>query len=474
MLRTLRTELGSEPPDGSAEALFACWLMSDVQVLDTASPARCEWVAQLADDPLWEPLQPMHRPYEALTHWALAAHVEMVAQQPLAPASGRRYDLALSLGDNIDNAQHNELQTFLAIVAGGRARLSAFGGVQDASGHDGAGPWPYWCPQPQVPDLYKPRGLPVVPDFLERASAELVSPGLGLPWASVPGNHDLMRQGTALPEPLIEAIATGSAKMLHRPPGLQPADPLAWFVDHPAAFSRGDTRKVPALQSRAALSKREWIAAHLSHGAVGLSDANLASASADAVIDAEHVRVILLDTNHPAGDYEGSVGAAQLQWLDELLAQVDAQKGRIALLASHHGALSLTNTRGGDPQRRLGQALTDVLHRHPSLVAWLVGHRHRHLVTPHPGASGGFWEIATGSLIDWPSQTRSVELLRHRSGQLEIACTLLDHQAPAGSLAHLHHGLARLCAARQASQMQGGAADGNVRLILRRGRDARM
>lgn len=458
------------PPDGSAAAcLLALALMSDVQVLDTASPARCEWVGQLADDPLWQPLQPMHRPYEALTHWALLAHVEQLRRRPTGPRSGRAYDLALSLGDNIDNAQHNELAAFLAIVAGGRAQLSAYGGVQDAGAELGPGPWPFWCPDAAVPDTWKPRGYPAVPDFVARASAGMVSPGLGFAWTSVPGNHDLMRQGTALPEPRIEAIAVGEAKMLRRPGGLRnPHDPLALFVEQPAAFSQGSTRRVPALPQRRAVNLQQWMAAHLEHGAAGYGPDNLRRGSADTVIDTEHARIVLLDTNHPAGDFEGSVGNTQLQWLDEVLREVGAQPGRLAVLASHHGALSLTNTRGADPQRRHAPALTELLHRHPCVVAWLVGHRHRHRITPHAGPGGGFWEIATASLIDWPSQTRAVELLRHTDGTLEIVCTLMDHGASAGTLAHLHHALARLGAGDTAHDLQGGPLDGNVRLALGR------
>ncbi|MCW5628994.1 MAG: hypothetical protein KIT47_09050 [Rhodoferax sp.] len=313
--------------------LLALAVMSDVQVLDTASPARCEWVNLLAGDPAWQPLLPMHRPCEALTHWALLAHVEQLRRRPAAPFSDRAFDLALSLGDNIDNAQHNELDTFLAIMAGGRTRLSAHGGVQDAGAELGPGPWPFWCPDAAVPDTWKPRGYPAVPDFVARASAELVSPGLGFAWTSVPGNHDLMRQGTALPEPGIEAIAVGGAKMLRRPDGLDPHDPLALFVEQPAAFSRGASRNVAPSMQRRAVSRSEWIAAHRARGAAGYGPDPLRPASADTVIDTEHVRLVLLDTNHPAGDFEGSVGAAQLQWLDEVLSEVDAQPGRLARLS---------------------------------------------------------------------------------------------------------------------------------------------
>jgi metallophosphoesterase (TIGR03767 family) len=432
------------------------------------SPARCEWIELLAHDPHWQPLLHMHRPYEALTHWALAAHVEQLRRQPLAPWSQRAYDLAISTGDNVDNAQLNELQTFVAILRGGQTSLSAHGGVHEPSAELGSGPWPFWCPDAAVDDLWKPQGFPVVPDFVQRASAVLDSPGLGFAWTSLPGNHDWMRQGTALPNTEIEAIATGSNKTLCRPPGFAPTDPLSLFVSHPQQFSQGATRQVTALAERRAINQADWLTAHVQAGALGYNAQQLGQHNTDTVIDTEHVRIIMLDTNHPAGDYQGSVGAAQLVWLEQRLREVEADPGRLAVLCSHHGSVSLTNERGADPERLHADALTAVTHRHPCLVAWLVGHRHVHRITPHAGPGGGFWEITTGSVIDWPSQTRAIEILRHRNGQLEIVCTLLDHQAQPGSLARMHLDLAQQFASGVAQHMQGEVSDGNVRLIIPR------
>ena len=473
MKSLVRTDLGGVAPGASAarsRCLLALWVASDVQVLDAASPARAEWVELLGHEPKWQPLLHMHRPYEALTHWALAAHVDKARRDPLAPCSRRPYDLGLSLGDNIDNAQHNEMEAFVAILSGGRAQLPAWGCVQDASGHDARAPWPYWSPDAAVDDPWKRQGYPDVPDLVARASAAQVSQGLGFAWASVPGNHDLMRQGTALPEPAIEGIALGTRKLLLRPDGFDPVDPLALFVDAPAAFSRGSggARQVTAVAGRQALDKKRWIAALVAGGAAGYNAGHVARGETDAVIDTEHARIILLDTNHPQGDYQGSVGNAQLQWLDQQLTEVDHQPGRIALLVSHHGSVSLTNRRGADPQRQQAGALVALLHRHPSLVAWLAGHRHLHEVRPHAGPEGGFWEISTGSVIDWPSQTRAVEFLCHGDGQLVIHCTLQDHGAPAGSLAHWHHTLARRFAGDHASALQGRPEDGSVQLVVHR------
>ena len=465
MSHLVRSELGGSAPTGKGECVLSLLLMSDVQVMDSISPARCEWVELLADQSKWQPLLHMHRPYEALTHWALAAQVERARRAPVGPVSGRPHDLALFLGDNVDNAQHNEMRAFLDIVAGGTAQLSAFGGVQDVPPDWGARPWPYWSPRADVADLWKPRGYPAVADFLARASAPVLSQGLGFAWTALPGNHDLMRQGTALPEPGIEAIATGGDKLLLRPQGFDPADPLAYFLENVAAFSRGGARRIAATDTRRALDKRAWLAAVVERGAAGFDASHVRSGRTDAAVDIGDAYILMLDTNHPGGDYQGSIGKAQLEWLDAQLAEVGRQRGRFAVLASHHGSVSLTNSRGNDPERQHADALLAVAHRHPCVVAWLVGHRHLHQIAPRPGPNGGFWEISTGSLIDWPVQTRAVEFVRNANGAMEIVCTLQDHGAPQGSLAYLHKTLTRRFADPIAGRLEGLPGDRDVRLL---------
>ncbi|MBJ7420725.1 MAG: hypothetical protein JHD18_10645, partial [Rhodoferax sp.] len=240
----VRSDLGGHSPQGSGQTLLSLVHISDAHVMDSASPARCEWVELRGQEPLWQPLLHMHRPYEALTHFALAAHIDTLGANPLAPASGRPYDLALFTGDNIDNAQANELQAFIALVRGGHTSLSAYGGVHDIAGAQDwlatqpGGTWPYWCPQGEVPCAGKALGLPVIEDFLARASAVISSRGLGFEWTSVAGNHDVLRQGTALSNAALETIATGALKTLVQPAGFAPTDPLHAFLDQPEAFSQ--------------------------------------------------------------------------------------------------------------------------------------------------------------------------------------------------------------------------------------------
>ncbi len=457
----IRTDLGGSAAAGPGQPLITVVHISDMHVLDSASPARGEWVELEAHDPTFRPLLHMHRPYDALALAALHAHVESIR------ADSRGCDLVVSTGDNIDNGQRNEVDAYLAMLAGGPARLSAVGSAQDASTCAFDEPWPYWCPDRAVVDAWRDRGYPAVDDFVERAGAQLVSGGLGVPWTSVPGNHDLMRQGTALDTASLAAIAVGDAKSLCRPAGFSPTDPLSLFLDEPEAFSCGPTFAITADATRRIIDRAEWIAAHRAAGALGF-EAGSRDDSIDRVIDTEHVRFVLLDTNHPAGDYQGSVGVDQLEWLDARLAEVDAeQSSRVAVLVSHHGTDSLVNEREPNDDRRLAEAINAVVHRHACVVAWLLGHRHVNRIEPRPGQSGGYWEITTCSTIDWPSETRRVAIARQPDGAIEITCAMQRHRAEPGSLAGVHLDLAeRFTSPRAAARMAGRNEDRDVRLVL--------
>ena len=147
--------------------------MSDLHVTDVRSPLRFEWIELMGDDPYWQPLLHMHRPYEALSAWAVAAHVDAINEGPDS-------DLVISTGDNIDNGQVNELDAYLAVMTGCTVVLPADGGPQDAGGEQ---TWPFWCPDPTVADPWKERVYPAVDDFLARVAEPVRSPGVRFPSA---------------------------------------------------------------------------------------------------------------------------------------------------------------------------------------------------------------------------------------------------------------------------------------------------
>ena len=156
---------------------------------------------------------------------------------------------------------------------------------------------------------------------------------------------------------------------------------------------------------------------------------------------------------------------------------------RIVVLFSHHPLESLVNGRRapGAPRRVLGPELRELLLAHRCVVLWANGHTHRHRITPIPRAdgTGGFWQVTTASHIDWPQQSRIVELVADGGGRLSVCTTVLDSAAPVGhdggdgvlSLAALsreiaaNHWQARDPAARTVVG-PGGPLDRNVELLV--------
>ncbi len=304
----------------------------------------------------------------------------------------------------------------------------------------------FWCPDPSVDDHWKRAyGFPSYPGLLKALDEPIVSVGLKHPWLGVVGNHDWLRQGTAKTSAALEAIAVGSEKSTGMPPGFLPEDALTAYLEEPASYNVGaSVRSVHADLERVGISAPEFIRAHIdsdsrkAQSEVLYRDAtrghgfgdDVNSLRPDYVADFGAVRIIAIDTNHPAGHYQGSVGLAQLAWLEERLSEA---KDVYVLLASHHPTEALTNeTRavGFANDRVSADPVAAVLHRHPCVLGWLTGHRHHHRVKAHRdplGVNAGFWEITTSSIIDWPSQARILEVLQLADGQIVLASTVLDH-----------------------------------------------
>ncbi len=83
----------------------------------------------------------------------------------------------------------------------------------------------------------------------------------------------------------------------------------------------------------------------------------------------------------------------------------------------------------------LGAGLLALVHRFPNVVLWLNGHTHANSVQARRNPDDparGFWEVTTCAVIDWPCQTRIVELV-NRGECLSIVCTMVDHDTQAGA-----------------------------------------
>jgi hypothetical protein len=145
---------------------------------------------------------------------------------------------------------------------------------------------------------------------------------------------------------------------------------------------------------------------------------------------------------------------------------------------------TLTNTRyghrglDGDPLLGATDFLA-LLHRFGNVVLWLNGHTHINSVRARSDPADparGFWEVTTCAVVDWPCQTRVVEIT-DLAGELAITCTMVDHDSPlaprsldsAADLAALHRELAANVPVIGAvgSRGPGLPSDRNVELRIR-------
>ena len=488
----LRTELA--PASGSRavrrKGLASVVQMTDLHVTDVQSPLRFEFLDRHC--------RTGHRPQELLGTHGAAALVRRVNSLRGGPFTGRPIDAVVATGDNTDNQGGLELEWLLTIFAGGILHPSS-GDPNHFEGVAGSGLEEYWQPGRQATDRYKELGFPTVPGLLEAATEPFVSPGLDVPWLLSMGNHDAIAHGTLEDLPVAADWRTGDRKVFsdHSEEALLLAARLCSRTpsDHPdlgvrgvgglldAIGRRGLTRRVTADPRRAPFTAQEYVAALHEPRFTGAGPVGHGYAAADNGSRlyfthwlAPEVLAVSLDTTNQAGGADGSVGAAQLRWLDE---QLTEHPETYVVVFSHHPSDMMTNlaTDPRDPgeKRYPGSDVLAVLHRHPQVVAWVNGHRHRNRITPHrhDDPRRCLWEINTASHVDSPQQARVIELATNGDGTVSLFTTMIDADSPArasrtdltlSGLASLYRELAYNDPS--AMDRRGGHQDANTELLL--------
>lgn len=457
------TAAGALKPEGVAIACIAH--ITDLHMTDVESPARFEYINREYQDPRFREMLPMQRAQEALNPHVIDAMVKTINRIRGGPLTGMPIELVAMTGDAVDNVQENELIAVMALLDGGEVNPGSgspvYEGVQDPG-------WPddfFWKPDGAAEgDVQtKALGFPRIPGLLGRAQQPFRAAGLDLPWLGCHGNHEEVCAGVGIVTPGIAAAMVGGRKPLRLPESLELDAVVETFVQRPEAFMDGPQADVTADRARRPFDLREFVDFHLRsearpHGH-GFTALNVEDGIAYYMHDTPAVRFITLDTACPAGGAEGCMTRAQLQWLERRLEEVHStfrsrdgtsvttlHEDRLVVILSHHGLDTLTNPRphadGGAESPVHAGTLLEILLRFDNVVLWLNGHIHANRVRPRPdpsGKGGGFWEVTTASLVDWPCQGRIVEILDAGGGMLAIACTMVDHKG--SELADLHREL---------------------------------
>ncbi|GGO91671.1 metallophosphoesterase [Nocardioides phosphati] len=508
---TVRTEFVVPAADRATRrrGVLAFAQLSDVHIVDAQSPMRLEWVDRFDDtdidgDPTTGLASSAYRAHEMLSTQVADAMVRAINDVASAsPVTGLPLDFAIQTGDNADNAQYNETRWNIDVLSGGTVltpdsgNRSKWEGVadQDFLSYDPH----YWHPdgQPLLRPVDLPRreyGFPTVPGLLDAARRPFAPVGLRMPWFTAFGNHDGGVQGNFPPGTLgagMSAIATGSLKIISPPAGLSQADLLHALRTDPLGLLNNllntleigtHVRLVSPDKDRRILNRRQIVEEHFTTTGTpvghGYTADNRAQGTAYYTFVRGDVQFLVLDTVNPNGYSNGSIDQPQMDWLT---AELAAPRAALQVVCSHHTSETMDNpliVTGGDLSPRVqGPAVVALLQDHPRVIAWVNGHTHRNQVWARPGGKRGFWEINTASHVDFPQQSRLLEIADNADGTLSIFCTMVDHAAPAsysGSLANTVQlaALARELSANDwqehTSNRSGALSDRNVELVIQK------
>uniref|UniRef100_A0AAU3HZ29 TIGR03767 family metallophosphoesterase n=1 Tax=Streptomyces sp. NBC_01393 TaxID=2903851 RepID=A0AAU3HZ29_9ACTN len=489
--RVVRDELAAAKT-GRADrrtALAAFVQLTDLHLIDAQHPLRLEYLRS-QNKSAW-------RPQETLTVAGAVSLIERVNSLHGAPATGTPLHFVMTTGDNTDNNSKTELEWFLKVMSGGRITPNS-GDPRHYEGVQAGNLKTYWQPDAALRDADKQLGFPRIQGFLEAAIRELRSPGLKLPWYSTVGNHDALPLGCygSRGDSYLTEFAVGGKKLMSL--GSAEATTLAKsiksgsspkgaaFHDLLRAHAR-EMRSVTPDEKRAPFTPAEYVKAHLDPAYTGpgpighgYSSANLSAGTQYYTFRiAEDVIGVSLDTTDPGGHYEGSIGTAQLRWLEKTLRE---NADSYVIVFSHHTSKTMRNTHA-DPAhpaeaRHGGSEVVSLLARFSNTLAWVNGHTHKNEIIPH-AASGNrsFWEICTASHVDFPQLARVIELVDNKDGTLSLFTTLIESAAPHATdfsdltqtgLAALYRELS-FNAPGARTDLSGTSRDRNTELILKKG-----
>ncbi|MBI5527961.1 MAG: metallophosphoesterase [Deltaproteobacteria bacterium] len=375
---------------------------SDNHVVDFQSPAR---VVRL-DNPK---NAGAYRPQEG---FAIALFDQMLKTFN-AFSYFRKLDALVLTGDGIDNNHYNEVRLFVDALDGKT--------VDPNTG-----------------------GYPFSGDFnmCSPVSARGIDPAV--PWFYVIGNHDILMQGNF--EVVSRALTPDEQEVQISESGFyktavgDKSDTVIECQEGPLNPMDLKSGVVTPNPDRRFLTHRQMIEEFFvttglpsGHGFMQSSiDADLGVYTAD-LGEGAPVRLVAFETAHPEANDEGYVLRTVVDGFLKPELERAKNDGVLVVVASHHPSWAIV-----EKSEVRSDELVGLLASYPNVILHLVGHGHSNTVTPHPSGNAdgtGYWEVEATSTIDFPQQAHLVEIVDDGDGTGSVYVTVINHDAPEGSVA---------------------------------------
>lgn len=275
-------------------------------------------------------------------------------------------DFAISTGDHTDTGLQTELRWFIEIADGIKSES-----LQDA--------------------------------ILKGTMMDVTPAGFSIPWYAAVGNHDVEYQGTLNNYPLTTALLSpyGDTGDLSRLPGVvdlyghSSSEPWWHGFDNQPAQSRAHS--------------------------YGYYSFNVNELVHCIVLD---TAIYNLDGALPVETLAGGVlDKAQFDWMVE---DIEANSDRLCIIFSHHNPIgSFTDAMSQVSAARLKRTLCS----YENVIAHINGHTHVNKISPviYKGLPGGYWNINTASIIEWPQEWRDIAVKDNGDGTGTITCAMIQH-----------------------------------------------
>lgn len=449
-----RTELAPQYSGAASRGrLLSFFAITDIHLSDKESPAQPlygDWSAAYGATPTggagWSPCV------------VATTHVLDAAVQTINALHARKpFDFGISLGDNINNSQYNELRWFIDVLDGKTITPSS-------GAHAGAHRIDYQMP-------YQAAGL-------DKA----------IPWYQVIGNHDQFWMGSYYENAITQPAHVGSQILNIDSSNLGQefaktgfyqgvvdgstpygdvvgAGPQASFATPPTVVADANRRSLATSTSSCLNWMSEFFTTTSTPVGHGFTQANLDQNFACYSFAPKAglpIKVIALDDtmggmgqNLPSVSYaRAALDQKRYDWLKSELDE-GQQNNKLMIIAAHvpiNPQKTLDPTSGNyslfvSPSVVSDTQLLALLHNYSNLILWIAGHRHVNVVTPQPAPAGkgpefGFWEVETASLRDFPQQFRTFEIVANSDNTLSIVVTNVDPAVAAGSPAAASRGYA--------------------------------